>query len=136
MQRQYRLTKDVEYKQVRSRGRSWAHPLLVLYVLNNNLGLNRIGLSVSKRIGHAVVRNRSKRRLREAIRLHWSTLPVGWDLLFITRPPIASASFQEISAAVDLLLQRAGLVVREKGGTAKPVSLGVEQGDKPLADFG
>ena len=94
---------------MRSAGRSWAHPLLVLYARPNGLDQTRVGFAVSKRIGNAVTRNRVRRRLREALRLRLPAVQPGWDLLFIARSPLATADFAQLSAVVEQVLRRAGL---------------------------
>lgn len=109
MHKRHRLTKDAEFKRVRSEGRSWAHPLLVLYAAPNRGEPTRVGISVSRRIGKAVTRNRVKRLLREAVRPRLAEIGPGWDLLLIARQPAGEASFDEVSAAVEQLLRRAGL---------------------------
>ncbi|MHB1414140.1 MAG: ribonuclease P protein component [Chloroflexota bacterium] len=115
MRRRHRLRTDAQFKRVRSGGRSWAHPLLVLYALPNQEGVTRVGFSVGKRIGKAVARNHVKRRLREAIRPRLPMLKVGYDLVLIARAPIASAAYPEVVAAVEQLLQRARLVLLAEG---------------------
>jgi len=57
MRRRYRLRTDAQFRRVRSEGRSWAHPLLVLYALPNDEGVTRVGFSVGKRVGKAVARH-------------------------------------------------------------------------------
>ncbi|MBI4320033.1 MAG: ribonuclease P protein component [Chloroflexi bacterium] len=106
LQKEYRLSKDVRIRAVRGQGRSWAHPLLVLYALPNDLGLARVGMSTSKRVGSAVVRNRAKRLIREAIRPLHPQIETGWDLLLVARSSIAAASLAEVSTAVVQLLRR------------------------------
>jgi ribonuclease P protein component len=70
----------------------------------------RIGFSVSKRVGSAVIRNRVKRRLREAIRRRlWKTQP-GWDMILIARPEAANAEYAELADEVHDLLRRARLL--------------------------
>jgi len=70
----------------------------------------RIGFSVSKRVGSAVIRNRVKRRLREAIRRRlWKTLP-GWDMILIARPEAADAEYAALADEVHDLLRRARLL--------------------------
>lgn len=112
LQRQYRLTRDDEFKQLRSKGRSWANPLVVLYTLPSDQDITRIGISASKRVGKAVKRNRAKRLIREAIRLRYPEISPGWNLLFVARKPVAEARFEQASAAVEQLLRRAGLLTR------------------------
>jgi ribonuclease P protein component len=82
---------------------------MVLCVLPNDLPRTRFGFSVSKRVGNAVVRNRARRRLREIVRLRLPRIVSGWDVVLIARPPIAQAEFRQIEAAVERLLQQAGL---------------------------
>lgn len=112
MQRRHRLKKSAEFQRVRAQRRSWAHPLLVLYLAPNDLGVTRVGVSVSKRIGKAVVRNRTRRLIREAVRMLLPSLPQGHDLLFVARGPITEADYHQVSQTVEKLLARARLLPR------------------------
>lgn len=109
MERRYRLAQKGLFQRVRSQGRSWSHPLLVLLAAENDLPYSRFGFLVSKRIGKAVVRNRVKRLMREAMRLRLHEVVSGWDIVLIARMPIVQADFWRIGEALDSLLQRAGL---------------------------
>lgn len=84
----------------------------MLVAAPNELGHIRLGLAVSKRVGSAVVRNRVRRRIRELVRLRQHDLKPGFDMLFIARPPSASASWSELCGAVDGLLRRARVLAR------------------------
>jgi len=95
---------------VRQEGSSWAHPLLVLCALPNDLEHSRFGFSASHWVGNAVVRNRAKRLMREATRLRQGDIKEGWDLAFIARKPIREADFKQVDLAVRQLLRRAGLL--------------------------
>ena len=105
------LTKSEQYAFVYDGGSSWADSLLVMKALPNGLSLCRYGLSVSKRVGKAVIRNRVKRLLRESLRL--TPLPVGWDIIFIARSSAATANYASLKKSVTDLLFRAGLLVGE-----------------------
>ena len=120
MQRAYRLRSPAEFQRVRAGKRSWGHPLLVLYVAPNDGQPTRVGISVGKRVGNAVVRNKVKRRVREAVRLRHAELAPGHDLVFIARAPAAEAAWPTIRAATEDLLQRARVLPRERsdGGRA------------------
>jgi ribonuclease P protein component len=84
-QKQDRLRSPLEFKRVYDRKCSVANQWLVVYGLPNELGRTRLGLSVSKRIGNAVARNRFKRLYREAFRLTRADLPAGLDLILLPR---------------------------------------------------
>lgn len=110
MKKAHRLTKDRDFQKVRGEGRSWGHPLIVLFARPNGLEVSRYGFVVSKHIGKATVRNRGKRLIREAVRKCHSRIPPGWDLVFLARKPIADRTYWEVSAAVEELLSRAKLL--------------------------
>ncbi len=112
MQRRHRLRKSAEFQRVRALKQSWAHPLLVLYVAPNNLDVARVGISVTKRLGNAVARNRVKRLIREAVRGFLPAILTGRDLVFVARGAAAGASYHQVEETVDKLLRRARLVSR------------------------
>ncbi len=79
-------------------GRFCVSPFLTAYYLPNELGQNRVGISVSKKIGNAVCRNRAKRIIRAAYRLSEVGFPVGFDIIFAVRPAIVGLRSQDIEA--------------------------------------
>jgi len=109
MERKYRLRLNADFKRVRRKGKSWANHLMVLCALPNDLEHSRFGFAASKRIGKAVVRNRVRRRLREALRLRRAFIVDGWDVVFIARSGIGRASYAEMAQGVENLLRRAEL---------------------------
>jgi ribonuclease P protein component len=105
---EHRLRTPAEFRRVRDLApRGWPHPLLVLYVAPNDLDRPRVGITVSSRVGKAVVRNRLRRRLREALRARLDRLSPGLDILVIARPAGAQATWAELCTALDSLLARA-----------------------------
>jgi len=110
VKRRYRITENKRFQEIRRRGRSYSDRQLVLCLLQNDLPYSRFGFSVSRRIGNAVVRNRIKRRLREALRLRQESIKPGWDLVLIARRPIRSMGYREMDAACARLLRRAHLL--------------------------
>jgi ribonuclease P protein component len=81
----YRLRRGADFRRVYARKRSASDGRLVVYACENDLAFPRLGLSVSVRVGPAVVRNRWKRLLREAFRLRRTELPAGVDIIAIPR---------------------------------------------------
>lgn len=106
-----RSAKDFVALQRDSRSR--AHPLLVLRWRPNELGHPRLGLSTGRRLGGAVVRNRVRRRLRESMRADERRPQGGYDILVVCRPQSATATYAELTQALDRLLQR---MYKDQGG--------------------
>lgn len=108
IKRQERLRRRKDFDAVFRRGRSWNSELLVLRTLANDLDHNRFGFVTSKRVGRAVVRNRVRRLLSEAVRVQ--PLKAGWDVVFSAKGAAAQADFDEINRAVIGLLAKANLL--------------------------
>ncbi len=108
MRRDDRLRKAADFVRARQLGgRGWAHPLLVLYVAPNDLGHTRVGITVSGRVGKAVVRNKVRRRIREAIRARLPRLQTGLDRVVVGRPASARATWADVCQALDVVVGRA-----------------------------
>ena len=86
-----------------------ANGYLVLYARKNHTGENRVGITVSKKLGHAVVRNRVRRRLREVYRLNEEAFLPGWDIVVVARSKCIGASFQSLTKAYLALAEKAGI---------------------------
>lgn len=111
MKKEEKIRKNREFIKVYKRGKSFSNYLLVLYIYKNrqNVDLNRVGISVSKKVGNSVVRSRVKRLISEAYRLNRCNLIEGYDLVFIARNSSKEKSFREIEGSVIKLLKKAGL---------------------------
>jgi ribonuclease P protein component len=108
VKREQRLRSPADFRRVREVARrGWSHPLLSMHVASNELGCTRVGITVSSRVGNAVVRNLVKRRLREALTTRFDRLPHSSDVVVAARPPSAEASWAELCAALDAVLARA-----------------------------
>ena len=77
------LKKNSDFRRLYSKGKSAVTPFMVVYCRRNGLDHNRVGYTVSTKLGHAVVRNRVRRRLREIYRLNSHQLKTGWDIVII-----------------------------------------------------
>lgn len=105
-----RLTKNYEFREVYKKGRSLANRELVLYVLKRDDPLKRIGISISKKVGNAVRRNRLKRILREVFRLNRGKMKEGLDLVFIVRRGTRISNYKEMENHVLDLLKKARII--------------------------
>ena len=92
----------------------YANNLLVLYARPNRTEGNRIGITVSKKLGHAVVRNRVRRRLREIYRLHEDMFAPGWDIVVVARSRCTEVSFQSLEKAYLSLGDKAGILKEQQ----------------------
>ena len=79
------VKQNYEFRRMYAKGKSGVSSCLVVYYRKNRLGHNRLGVTVSTKLGHAVVRNRVRRRLRELYRLHKAELLPGYDLIVVAR---------------------------------------------------
>ncbi|HEU4808584.1 MAG TPA: ribonuclease P protein component, partial [Homoserinimonas sp.] len=103
------LRRRADFEAVARSGSVSSTPLLVLRARRTDGPVTRIGLATPATVGGAVERNRVRRRLRELVRTRHGGMGAGWDLLVITRPGAATATFAELGAALDTLLVRAGV---------------------------
>ena len=92
-----------------------ANGYLVLYARPNRSATNRVGITVSKKLGHAVVRNRVRRRLREVYRLNETLFRPGWDIVVVARSRAISADFKELTGAYLSLARKAGILLENQG---------------------
>ena len=88
-----------------------ANSYLVLYARKNNSENNRVGVTVSKKLGHAIVRNRVRRRLREVYRLNEALFVPGWDIVVVARSRCITADFSKLTQAYLSLAEKAGILV-------------------------
>ncbi|EKQ57783.1 MULTISPECIES: ribonuclease P protein component [unclassified Clostridium] len=117
----YRLKKNFEFTIIYRRGKSVANELLVMYILKNKKNkdkdfnfYNRLGVSVSKKVGNSVVRSRCKRLISESFRLNYKYIIKGYDFIFIARNPIKEKSYFEVEKAMKSLIKKAGLYNNEE----------------------
>jgi ribonuclease P protein component len=101
----------VDFDRIFQGGRHHGGRVLSVRTVANDLSWTRFGYAIPRRVGKAVVRNKLRRRLREALRV--LPLKEGCDVLVSVRPEAAVVSFQDLTAELKLLLKRAGLLLGE-----------------------
>ena len=94
------LKKNSDFKNVYTHGKSYANKYLIMYVLENDMGINRIGISVSKKVGNSVVRHRVTRLIRESYRLHENIFNSSLDIVIVARKSTFDVGYAEIESAV------------------------------------
>ena len=94
------LKKSKDFQNVYHKGNSYANRLLVMYVLENHTDKNRLGISVSKKVGNSVIRHHLTRLIREGYRLQEDMFNSGLDMVVVTRKNAVNCSCQEITSAL------------------------------------
>lgn len=94
------LKKNSDFQRVYKEGKSYANKYLVMYILKRDTQRNRIGISVSKKVGNSVVRHRLTRLIRESYRLNENEFVGGLDMIVIARPGAKEKNFFVIESAL------------------------------------
>lgn len=104
------LKENSVFRRLYYKGVSAGNRFLVIYCRRNALGFNRLGLTVSTKLGHAVVRNRMRRRLREIVRLNEGRLQNGYDVVLVARSAAVEADFAVLTRSFLTAADRVGLL--------------------------
>lgn len=101
------------FRRLYARGKSAGNRCLVVYCQRNRLGVNRYGLTVSTKLGHAVVRNRMRRRLREIIRANEARLQTGYDIVIVARAAAVETEFSALNQAFVRVMDKLELLEKQ-----------------------
>ena len=104
------LKKNSDFHRLYAKGKSAVNPYLVVYCRKNREGRSRFGYTVSARLGHAVVRNRVRRRLREIVRLNGARLVPGYDVVIVARSRCVDAEYRKMEEAYLKAIKKLGLL--------------------------
>ena len=99
MRAEVTVKENYEFRRIYRKGRSAVSPCMVVYCQKNRQGRSRLGVTVSTKLGHAVVRNRVRRRLREIYRLNAPSLCQGFDLVVVARGRAVGCPYRKLEAA-------------------------------------
>ncbi len=113
MKRSVTIKENYEFRRLYSKGSSAVTPSVVVYCRKNGRQHNRLGVTVSTKIGHAVVRNRARRRLRELFRLSQGDMLQGYDVLLVARGKTAHIPHCYLKRDYEAAMQKLGLISLE-----------------------
>lgn len=102
------LKENHEFRRLYRKGETAVSPLMAVYIRRRRGEFNRLGITVSAKLGHAVVRNRVRRRLREVYRLNEESFPAGYDIVVVARSRAINAQFTELEADFLKLMGKLG----------------------------
>ncbi len=108
------ICRNHEFRRVYAKGKSFVGPLLVTYAKRNGLGVTRVGITTSKKIGNAVFRSRARRVIREAYRLLPRKVKPGYDLVFVARGRTPGAKSTQVGREMEKQLASAGVLFPQR----------------------
>ena len=108
------LKQNHVFRRLYSKGKSAVNPCLALYCRKNNFPRSRLGITVGVKVGKAVVRNRTRRRIREAYRIHEDRFLPGYDLVVVARVRAGHSRYREVERSLLSLADKLGLLRKEE----------------------
>ena len=109
------LKKNSDFRRLYTKGKCAATPYVVVYCRRSREKVNRLGYTVSTKLGHAVVRNRVRRRLREIYRLHAHHLKTGYDIVVVARSRCVGAEYAKMEKSFLTACDKLGLIKENEG---------------------
>jgi len=104
------LTKNYEFRRLYNKGKSVASKFVAVYCLRNNRAENRLGVTVSTKLGGAVERNRIRRRLKEIYRINEHSVRTGYSIVIVARQRCRQAKWSELESSVLSLFEKLNLI--------------------------
>lgn len=108
------LKKNKDFQIVYRKGKSYANRFLVMYIKKNDIGKNRLGISVSKKVGNSIVRHRLTRLIRESYRLQEEHFLCGYDIVAVVRVNAKNSTFADMKSALIHLGKLHKIYISEK----------------------
>jgi ribonuclease P protein component len=105
----FRISNSQEYNNTYKNGLKIPGKYLIAYIMINNLGINRFGIVASKKVGNAVIRNRSRRRIRAIAESSGEHLQPGYDIVIIARQSIVATDYNRLEKDFYTVMKKAGL---------------------------
>lgn len=114
LKRNNRLKKRYQFNYVYKSGEHFSGEHVVLYFVSSKTKSVKIGFAVTKKVGHAVVRNKVRRRLREIMQKHLPFIKQNYNIIVVAKDTITSATFQDLSSEIEKLIKKAKLFKDEE----------------------
>jgi len=114
MKKTVSLKKNHEFVRIYKKGTFFPGKYIVIYVMKNRLGINRLGITANKKVGKSVKRNRAKRLIREGYRFYEEFIPTGLDIVFVARGSNTEYGLSEILKEMKFLLKKVKAFDQEK----------------------
>lgn len=104
----YKIKKNYDFRVVYNKGKTFSNKLLIMYIYKNkkNVDINRLGISISKKVGKSVIRNKIRRLIYEVYRLNLYKLKNGYDIVFIVRMAAKDKIYSEIENSINNLFNK------------------------------
>ena len=109
--RHIKINKNNEFRKTYKKGKSIVGSLIVIYYIRNGTKENRIGLTVSKKLGNAVKRNRSKRLILESYSILYEKIKKGYDIIFVARNKLKDVKMNSVLIEMEKLLKKESLIL-------------------------
>jgi len=122
------LTRNHEFKRLYNKGKTAASKCVAIYCIRNGKAENRLGITVSTKLGGAVQRNRIRRRLKEVYRLNENSLRIGYNIVLVARMKSRYAGWSELETSVLSLFSKLDLLVERSNASVN--TLGIESNTK------
>ena len=108
------VKENYEFRRIYRKGKSAVSPALVMYCQRNRQGKSRLGVTVSTKLGGAVVRNRVRRQLREIYRLNKAEMKSGYDIILVARVKAVHTPYRKLDDTYRRLAAQLGLLTEDK----------------------
>lgn len=112
MKKTISIKKNEDFRNIYSTGKSYANKNLVMYMKKNDFGINRLGISVSKKVGNSVIRHRISRLIRESYRLNEEKILEGLDIVVVARMGAKEKNYYEIESSLLHLMKLHGILIK------------------------